>query len=284
MILRSTLTLNFELMKPALQRRVQQYGWDYSSPYYESGWQHQLWPAQERLLMLSELKPGENVLDISCGTGLVTFPIAKAVGARGKITGIDLSEGMIEKATEESRKKGFSNISFKHMDAEKLDLPDNSFDIAINSLGLMYYPNPDKAIAEMHRVIKTGGRATALVWGHRNACGWAEIFPIVDRRVKSDVCPLFFQLGTGESLRQTFEKAGFTDINSDRFDVTLRYNSDEDAIVAAFLGGAVALAYRKFDEQIKDEVHAEYIESIQRYHNGRTYEIPGEFVVVAGRK
>lgn len=271
-------------MRPELQRRVQRYGWDYSSPHYETGWQQQLWPAQERLLKAAQLESGENVLDISCGTGLVTFPIAEAVGPKGKVTGIDLSEKMIEQAVSEAEKRGFSNVAFQHMDAEELDLPDSSFDIAINSLGLMYYPDPDKAIEEMYRVVEPDGRAAALVWGRRNACGWAEIFPIVDRRVESDVCPLFFQLGTGETLYKTFEKAGFSEVTTNRFNVTLEYESDEEAIIGAFLGGAVALAYRKFDDKTKEEAHAEYIESIQPYWNGSKYEIPGEFVVVKGQK
>lgn len=271
-------------MKPDLQRRVQRYGWDYSSPHYEKGWQHQLWPAQERLLQSADLQPEEKVLDISCGTGLVTFPIAEAIGPKGRVTGVDLSEKMIEKATVAAKEDGFSNVSFRHMDAEELDLPDTSFDVAINSLGSMYYPDPDKAFREMYRVLKPGGRAVALVWGRRAACGWAEIFPIVDQRVKSDVCPLFFQLGTGQTIQKAFEVAGFQDVILDRFSVNLRYESDEEAIIGAFLGGAVALAYRKFDEQTKKETHAEYIASIKPYWNGSAYEIPGEFVVVEGKK
>lgn len=271
-------------MKPELQRRVQRYGWDYSSPHYEKGWQQQLWPAQKRLLETINLQSGEKVLDISCGTGLVTFPIAEAVGADGAVTGVDLSEKMIEQAESEAQSKSITNISFHHMDAEELDLPDASFDVAINSLGLMYYPDPDTAISEMYRVLRSGGRAAALVWGRRNACGWAEIFPIVDRRVESDVCPLFFQLGTGENLHKTFEREGFSEVQTDRMSVTLNYETDEEAIIGAFLGGAVALAYRKFDDQTKEEAHAEYIESIRPYWNGSVYEIPGEFVIVTGHK
>lgn len=271
-------------MKPELQRRVQRYGWDYSSPHYETGWQRQLWPAQQRLLESAEIKSGDDVLDISCGTGLVTFPIVNAVGPGGSVTAIDLSEGMIDIAADVAAEKGLQNISFKHMDAEQLDLPDSSFDIAVNSLGMMYYPDPDKALSEMNRVVKPKGQAAALVWGRRNACGWVEIFPIVDDRVKTDVCPLFFQLGTGDSLQKAFEKAGFRDVKSERFNVNLHYDSDEEAIVGAFLGGAVALAYRKFDDQTKQEAHAEYIESIKPYQNGDGYDIPGEFVVVSGRK
>lgn len=271
-------------MRPELQRRVQRYGWDYSSPYYDNGWQRQLWPAQQRLLDVITIQPGEKVLDISCGTGLVTFPLVEGVGPKGLVTGIDLSDGMIEKATKEANEMGVKNVIFEHMDAEELNLPDASFDVAINSLGLMYYPNPDKAIQEMYRVVQPGGRAAALVWGRRKACGWAEIFPIVDRQVKSDVCPLFFQMGTGNNLQTQFQNSGFQEIRMERFDITLPYQTDEEAIVGAFLGGAVALAYRKFDEKTKEEVHSEYIDSIQPYRKESGYEIPGEFVIVTGQK
>lgn len=271
-------------MRPELQRRVQRYGWDYSSPHYETGWQRQLWPAQEQLLDKTGIQPGEEILDISCGTGLVTFPMAHSTGSEGSVTGIDLSEGMIEKAKDLTEERALENITFKHMDAEELDLEDHSFDVAVNSLGLMYYPDPDKALREMYRVLKPGGRASALVWGRRKECGWAEIFPIVDCRVKTDVCPLFFQLGTGENLAATFRQAGFSAITTDRFTIPLQYDTDEEAIVGAFLGGAVAMAYRKFDDETKEEAHKEYIESIKPYHDGDRYSIPGEFVVVTGIK
>jgi len=271
-------------MRPELQRRVQRYGWDYSSPHYDTGWQRQLWPAQKRVLKSAKIKPGEKVLDISCGTGLVTFPIAESVGEKGQVTGVDLSEKMIEKAAEEAEKRGLANVDFRHMDAEKLELANASFDVTINSLGGMYYPDPDKAHQEMYRVLKPGGRTAAPVWGGRKECGWAEIFPIVDRRVESDVCPLFFQLGTGHTLQKGFENVGFEEVETERFNVHLHYETDEEAIIGAFLGGAVALAYRKFDEQTKEEVHAEYIESIKPYWNGSAYQIPGEFVIVTGKK
>nr|NIT58060.1 dimethylmenaquinone methyltransferase [Fodinibius sp.]NIV12978.1 dimethylmenaquinone methyltransferase [Fodinibius sp.]NIY26642.1 dimethylmenaquinone methyltransferase [Fodinibius sp.] len=58
----------------------------------------------------------------------------------------------------------------------------------------------------------------------------------------------------------------------------------EQAIIAAFQGGAVALAYRKFGQHTKEKVHAEYLESIQPFSNGAGYDIPGEFVIVSGKK
>jgi hypothetical protein len=102
--------------------------------------------------------------------------------------------------------------------------------------------------------------------------------------VSSEVCPLFFQLGTGASLEAVFRGARFVDIATERFATLLDYASEEDALGAAFAGGAVALAYSRFDDRTRDEAHAEYLASIEPYRNGEGYRIPGEFVVVSGTK
>jgi hypothetical protein len=122
----------------------------------------------------------------------------------------------------------------------------------------------------------------AAVWGARTACGWAEIFPIVDRRVASEVCPMFFQLGSGDVLRWTMQAAGFSDVDLDRLTTTLRYETGEQACGAAFAGGPVALAYARFDDTVRSEVHAEYLASIEPFRSGSGYAVPGEFVVARG--
>lgn len=271
-------------MKPDFQRRIQRYGWDKAAPYYENGWQDQLWPAQESFLAKIDPQPGENILDISCGTGLVTFPLAELVTAMGQVVGVDISDGMIEKAWQEKKRRLIDNITFQRADAEDLQFEDNTFDAAICSLGLMYFPYPQRALEEMYRVVKPDGRVAALVWGERKNCGWADIFPIVDQRVKSEVCPLFFQLGTGNALQLSFEAAGFSDVESLRMSIDLHFIDDEQACVAAFLGGAVALAYQKFDRQKRRGADREYLESIEKYKNKSGYDIPGEFVIVKGVK
>jgi ubiquinone/menaquinone biosynthesis C-methylase UbiE len=267
-------------MEAKLQRRIQRYGWDKAASYYESSWQAQLEPAQTRLLEMAHLRPGDRVLDVACGTGLVSFRAAQAVGDRGSILGTDISDGMIELA----RSRAPANVRFERMDAEQLQLENESVDVVLCALGLMYVPDPRKALAEMLRVLQPGGRAVAAVWGQRSRCGWADIFPIVDARVKSEVCPLFFALGTGDRLAETFRQAGFDDISSATLDTRLRYSSAEEACRAAFVGGPVALAYSRFADDVRAQVHAEYTASIEPHRTTDGYAIPGEFVVVAGGK
>ena len=269
-------------MDAKLQRRVQRYGWDKAVGDYEAGWRAQLEPAQSLMLDMAVLRPGERVLDVACGTGLVSFRIADAVGENGAVVGTDISGEMIEVARRLATKRNIGNARFERCDAEDLCLDDPPFDAALCGLGLMYVPNPVKALGEMGRHLKPGGRAAAAVWGTRAKCGWAEIFPITDARVASKVCPMFFHLGTRDMLAQSFEEAGFTDVRSERLEVTLVYASDDDALGAAFRGGPVALAYNRFDDTIKKAVHTEYLRSISAFRVGEEFRIPGEFVVSVG--
>ena len=270
-------------MQPGLQRRVQRYGWDRAAAAYEPSWQAQLAPAHELMLQMAGLRPGERVLDVACGTGLVSFRAAAAVGAGGAVVGTDISGEMVEAAARVASLRGVGHVRFERADAEDLPFADACFDAAMCGLGLMYVPDPVRALREMRRVLRPCGRAVAAVWGARSACGWAEIFPIVDARVASDVCPLFFHLGTRDTLARSFAAAGFTDVGVERIKTELRYASAEAALAAAFRGGPVALAYSRFDEATRQAVHAEYLDSIAAYAVGDGYRIPGEFVVAAAR-
>ena len=93
---------------------------------------------------------------------------------------------------------------------------------------------------------------------------------------------MFFQLGTGDVQKMLFEAAGFSDVQSDRITTTLEYESGEEACMAAFAGGPVAMAYSRFDNTTRDSAYAEYLESIAAHRRGNGYAVPGEFVVTVG--
>jgi len=265
-----------------LQRRVQRYGWDKAAEDYERFWAAQLRPAQDLLLALAAIRSGERVLDVACGTGLVSLQAAATTGPSGRVIGTDISERMVERAREEAGRQNVEQVVFQRMDAEALDLPDATFDVAICALGLMYVPDPLRALQEMHRTLAPGGRAVAAVWGARKQCGWAEIFPIVESRVQSDVCPMFFHLGTGDTLAQAFRDAGFSEVRAERMTTELVYEGEGQALGAAFAGGPVAMAYSRFDQPTRESAHAAYLESIAAFRRGSGYRVPGEFVVVRG--
>jgi ubiquinone/menaquinone biosynthesis C-methylase UbiE len=272
-------------MDAKFQRRIQRYGWDKAADAYEAGWRDSLALVQSRLLEVASAQPGEQVLDIACGTGLVTFPLAEGVTSAGRVVATDISQAMVDIIRRESEKRGLPQIDAFRADAEMLEsIPDNTFDLVTCALGFMYFPEPDRAMAEILRVLKPGGRVVIAVWGARKNCGWAEIFPIVDARVQSAVCPMFFRLGTKRTLALEMERAGFGAVVDHRLATDLPYPDEDAASDAAFVGGPVALAYSRFSDDIRQNVRAEYVASIRDYKSEHGYRIPGEFVVASGRK
>ena len=268
-------------MDAKLQRRVQRYGWDLAAEDYEQLWQVPLAEAQAAMLALASLKSGDHVLDVACGTGLVSFAAARAVGTNGYVLGIDLSGRMLDSAARRASEVRLSNCSFVRMDAETLDLPDAQYEVVLCGLGLMYMPNPERALREMRRVLTPGGRMSLAVWGERSKCGWSSLFPIVDAEVSSEVCPLFFRLGQQDTLTRLCADANFEAIEHRRISTTLAFANATEACNAAFVGGPVALAWSRFNDEVRARVRACYIRSIDEWRVGDGFRIPGEFIIVA---
>ena len=269
-------------MEPRLQRRVQRYGWDLAASAYDLLWQAQLAPAQAELMACAGLRAGDCVLDVACGTGVTALDAAARVSPDGKVVGVDLSSRMVDAARQRALQAQCANVRFERMGAEGLELPDHSFDVVLCALGLMYVPNPEHALLEMRRVLRKPGRIILAVWGERARCGWAELFPIVDAEVTSEVCPLFFRLGQGDTLAGVCSKAGFDVTACSRISTTLDYADADQACDAVFIGGPVALAWSRLDEQARSRSRARFLEAIRTWrHPDRTYRIPGEFVIVA---
>lgn len=269
-------------MDARLQLRVQRYGWDRAAPSYELAWKQALAPATAAVLDAAKLRPSERVLDVACGSGLLTRAAWDAVSSEGgEVVGTDISDVMLIEAAERS-----PDCRFVRADAQQLDevVPVGYFDVVLCGLGLMYMPYPEAALLTMARCLRPGGRMAVSVWGERRACGWADIFPIVDSRVRSEVCPMFFRVGTGNTLEVALLEAGLVDVQVSHPPTTLQYADADAACDAAFLSGPVALAYSRFDEATRLSVRAEYLASIEQWRDRERYAIPGTFVIGHGHK
>lgn len=118
-----------------------------------------------RLVELTPLNEGANVLDVAAGRGAVLFHAAEKVGPQGQVTGIDLAEGMVQHTAAELAERGITNARMIQMDAEQLDFPDTSFDFVFCAFGLPFFPQLSKAVAEIYRVLKPGGMLAASTAG-----------------------------------------------------------------------------------------------------------------------
>jgi SAM-dependent methyltransferase len=271
-------------MDARLQRRVQRYGWDLAADAYARHWHGPLAGVQREFLTLAAPLPGEVVLDVACGTGVVAVAAARAVGPGGRVLGVDLADAMVNASRQRAQHLALGQVAFERMDAEQLQLPDADFDLALCALGLMYVPDPDTALRELHRVLRPGGRTVLAVWGERAHCGWAPLFGIVDAEVRSEVCPLFFALGQGDALARRCASAGLRVTLQRRRSDSLDYADAADACAAAFAGGPVALAWSRFDTTVRERLQLRYLESIAPWLHDLGYRVPAEYLIVVAER
>jgi SAM-dependent methyltransferase len=271
-------------MDPRVFRRVQRYGWDAATNAYDRGWVPQLERLTESCVARAQLRAGERALDLATGTGVGAFAAARAVGATGSVTGIDVSEKMVALAALRAANDTVPNIVFQRRDMEATGAADGSFDAVTCAFGLMFAADRAAAFAEIARITAPGGRVSVCVWGRRAACGFAEVFPIVDAHVESEVCPLFFLLGGPGALTAAFQRAGLTDVVEESVPVTLAWASADEASSAMLEGGAVALAWNRFSPETRAVVRAAYLASLEPFRRGDRYDVAAEVTFATARK
>ena len=107
---------------------------------------------------MAAMRPGETVLDLGSGAGFDCFLAAGKVGATGRVIGMDMTDGMLEKARANAEKAGMRNVEFRKGEIESLPVEDDSIDVVISNCVLNLVPDKNQAFREIHRVLKPGGR------------------------------------------------------------------------------------------------------------------------------
>lgn len=164
------------------------------------------------LLRAARIGPGQRVLDIATGTGLGAAAALTVVGPGGQVTAADVSSAMAEKARERLGKAPNARVMVE--DGQALSFPDQSFDAVLCSLGLMFFPDPARGLAEFYRVLRPGGRAAVSVNTVPERSFNARISVAIGRHVPSvaEAAARMFALGPEERLRSLFGAVGFRDV------------------------------------------------------------------------
>jgi O-methyltransferase/aklanonic acid methyltransferase len=174
-------------------------------------------------------REGERVLDLACGRGACLRPAASAVGPRGFVLGVDLAEPMIAATAAELRVEGIVHAEVRVGDAERLELPDASFDAVVCGFGVFFFPDPRAAMSECLRVLRPGGRfAGSTFVGGRGGYPWMhEVARELGRELPGPRSPL----RTAEGLRAALAEAGFEQMRTADGEARFVF-SDVDALIA----------------------------------------------------
>lgn len=220
------------------------------------------WPA--KVLNAARVNPGSRVLDVACGTGVLTLAAAERVGADGSVIGADINEGMLAVARGKSQ-----TIKWEHAAAEKLPYPDNQFDIVISQFGLMFFEDRLASIQEMMRVLGSGGRMAIAVWDSlENTPGYLATSQLLLRlfgEQAADSLRTPYNLGDIEVLQAVFSKAGVDDIEIQTHSGTARFPSLESWMYTDVQGWT--LAGMITDDQFELLLH-EAERELSRFVNG----------------
>jgi len=131
-------------------------------------------PIAEGLVRAAAPAPGERALDVGCGRGAATLPLAAAVGDGGHVTGIDLAPRMLEACAAEVARRGLSQVDLRLLDAGDPALPAGHYDLVVSSLVLFFLPDPSAALAAWQRLLVPGGRLAISTFGPRDQI-WEDL-------------------------------------------------------------------------------------------------------------
>jgi ubiquinone/menaquinone biosynthesis C-methylase UbiE len=252
--------------------------------------QQTLGAVTEVMLEAASVQPGSRVLDVAAGTGDQTLIAARRVGPMGYVLAADISASMLNVAAEAARKEGLTNVETRVMSAESLALDADSFDAVICRIALMLFPNPVKALTEMRRVVKPGGKVAVIVFSALEKNPYHEIPFGIIRRLGNIPAPApgepwMFALGGPGVLDEIFNRAGFMDVSVRAVLVQRRFPSAADAI-GHMKSSSLDLRelMNRLNEADRELAWAEIEEKLRQFEGPNGFEAPGEVLIGVGTK
>lgn len=206
-----------------------QVAWDNIAAAYDDFTTPNNMPLAEEVFRLAGLRPNMRFLDVAAGSGALSIPAAR-LGAQ--VVAVDFAPTMIERLRARAREEGISNLEGRVMDGHALELEDDSFDIAGSQFGVMLFPDLLRALAELARVTKPGGRVVMVAFGPPAKAEFLTFFLGAMRAVVPDFTglpldppPLPFQVADPEVLRQRLAEVGLKEIRVEKVNHRMEFSS-----------------------------------------------------------
>ncbi|HYE40295.1 MAG TPA: class I SAM-dependent methyltransferase [Ramlibacter sp.] len=261
--------------------------WDRWGPLL-SRW---LGAATEAMLDMACVDPGSRVLDVAAGAGEQTLAAARRVGAAGHVLATDISPAILRCAQAAARRSGLHNVETQELDGERHDLlPAGSFDAAISRVGLIYFPDQQRALAGIRHALRPGGRFAAVVYSTAERNAFFSIPVAIIRRNAQLPPPLPgqpgpFSLGGEGVLARTLEQAGFSDVEVRRIDSPVRLPSAAECVrFERESFGALHQMMAGMEEAARAATWREIEEALSKFETSDGFAGPCEMLVGAGTR
>lgn len=195
-----------------------------------------LGPSTEAMLDMASVGRGARVLDVAAGAGEQTLTAARRVGPQGHVLATDISPTILSFALDAARNAGLAQVETLELDGERHDtLPEGSFDAAISRVGLIYFPDQQRALRGIRHALKAGGRFAAVVYSTPDKNPFFSV-PVGIIRRRANLPPPLpgqpgpFSLGAEGVLARTLEQAGFRDVEVRRIDSPVRVSAAAECV------------------------------------------------------
>ena len=231
-------------------------------------------------------QPGQTVLELTAGPGETGFLAAARLGPTGRLICSDFAPAMVAAASRGAAERGLTNVECRVLDAQQIDLPDGSVDGVLSRFGLMLVPGQARAIAEIRRVLRPGGRCAYATWGPPERNPW--IFQVAVALLQNGVAPPgdsfapggLFSLSTAERNHALAAVGGFADVTVEELTGVMRFGDLDDYWThVTEVAGPVAELVGSLPAGQIEAVRTTLAPSVAPYERGGALELPWLAVV-----
>lgn len=241
-------------------------------------------PLANDLIRLAALHPGERVLDVACGTGIVARLASQQVGSNGTVAGLDLNPGML--AVARSVTPADMSIEWYESGAEDMPLPDEAFDVVLCQISLQFMTDKLAALREMRRVLAPGGRLILNVPGP-TAKTFAALAQAMERHINPQAAGFVthvFSLHDTTEIQQLLSEAGFRDIAVQANNKMLNLPPSKEFLWQYVHSTPLAGLVAKVDEEDLAALERDVVEKWQEFEENGTLMYQQRVVVASARK
>ena len=240
------------------------------------------------LVEAAAVQAGERVLDVACGTGVVTRLAAQRAGAVGQVVGLDMNAPMLAVAQAALQQEGGSSIAWREGDVAAVPFPDASFAVVLCQQGLQFFADKPRALREMCRVLVPGGRLALSVWRSVEYSPWQRaVADALARHVSAEAAAGIrgaFVLGDAEELRALIAGAGFRKVHLRIESKMIRHASLAEFVPGYLAATPVGRAIAALDAHIHAAILRDISASLQSYTDDDGLAAPIESHVVVAYK